>query len=129
MTLVTRHQITVVPNSASAADVLSSAVLSGLVYAVGFQPSTVNPWSSLVDFNVTVEGGADILHVDLASGGEQLFWPRRRANTTASGFFETLGTASGFVDTMVPLAGQRVRVVASSGGATTSGTVNIYLMS
>ena len=129
MSLITRHAVTVIPNSASAADVLSSAVLTGLVYAVGFQPSTVNPWSSGADFAVTVENGADILHVDLASSpGEQLFWPRRQANTTASGAFDPSGNTSGREAAMIPLANQRVRVVCASGGATTSGSVNLYLM-
>lgn len=129
MTHIERHVITVDMSAASGATVDSSAALNGLLYAVGFAPSTGSPWSTNADFAVAVINGPDVLHVDLnASLGEQMFWPRRRANTTSSGFFDPAGNTSGSEAAMIPLADQRVRVTGTSGGATTSGTVNLYLI-
>ena len=129
MTFIERHNITIDMSAASGATVLSSAALNSLLYAVGFSPSTGSPWSTAVDFALTVENGPDILHVDLnTSLGEQMFWPRRRANTTASGAFDPAGNTSGSEAAMIPLGDQRVQVVAASGGATTSGIVRLYLI-
>jgi len=129
MTFVTRHTIAVRPATASGSTALSSAALNGLVYAVGFSPSTGNPWATTIDLAVRVENGPDIIHVDLnASLGEQMFWPRRSANGTASGVVLPAGNASSVEPVMVPLGNQRVQVIATSGGATTSGTVNLYLV-
>ncbi len=128
MTYVRRLAIPVPTDGASAADVLSQRTANGLLHAVGFAPSTANPWSTNIDFTLTVENGPDILHVDLnASLGEQMFWPRRTAHTTSSGAFDPAGNTSGREAAMIPLGDQRVRVVAASGGATTSGVVNLYL--
>jgi len=118
-----------VTDSASTADVLSPRTANGLLYAVGFSPSTANPWSTAIDFNLTVEGGVDILHLDLnASLGEQLFFPRRTAHTTASGAFDPAGNTSGREAVMVPLGDQRVRGAATASDATTSGVVSLYLV-
>lgn len=127
MGYIKRVDVTVEMSAASAADVFSSAVLNGLLYAVEFDPSTGSPWSSNADFDITKEGGGDILHCDLASGVSQIFYPRRPAHTTASGVFDPVGNTSGKEACMMPFANERVRVVASSGGATTSGVVRFYL--
>ena len=129
MGYVSRVTVPVVPATASGSTAFSPKVLNGLCYAVGFSPSTVNPWSTAADFTVIVEGGTDLLHVDLnASLGEQMFWPRRTANTTSSGVFDPVGGASGREAVMVPFADQRARIVVASGGVTTSGTVNFYMV-
>ena len=129
MTYVSRVAVPVIPATASGSTAFSAKVLNGLCYAVGFSPSTVNPWSTAADFAITVEGGTDLLHVDLnASLGEQMFWPRRTANTTSSGVFDPVGGASGREAAMVPFGDQRARIVVSSGGVTTSGTVNFYMV-
>lgn len=129
MTHIERHTITVDMSAASGATVLSSAALNGLLYAVGFAPSTASPWSTAADFALSVETGPDILHVDLnASLGEQMFWPRRSVNGTNSATFDPSGNTSGREAAMIPLADQRVQVVAASGGATTSGQVRLYLI-
>lgn len=131
MTHVERHTMTVVMSAASGATVDSSAPLNGLLYAVGFLPSTAGGWTSNIDLAVAVRGGPDILHVDLdatPSTIEQMFWPRRSSNTTASGVIDPAGNTSGREAAMIPLADDIVRVVAASGGATTSGQVRLYLI-
>ena len=128
MTYTRRISVNVVTNGTSAADVLSTALLNGLLYAVQFDPSTGSPWSSAADFDITKEGGGDILHVDLASGVGQLFYPRRSANTTSSGILRPAGNASSVLGEMMPFADERARIVVASGGATTSGIVRLYLV-
>jgi hypothetical protein len=127
MGYIARVDVAVQTDTASAADVYSGSVLNGLLYAVEFDPSSGSPWSSAGDFIITKEGGGDVIHLDLASGVSQMFFPRRNANTTASGAFDPMGNASGKVPVMIPFADERVRVQVTSGGATTSGVVRFYL--
>lgn len=127
MPFLKRVDVLVETDSASAADVTSSAVLNGLLYAVEFDPSSNSPWSSGADFTVTKSGGGDILHVDLASGQNQMFWPRRTANGTASNAFDPAGNTSGREAVMYPFADETARIVVASGGATSSGFVRFYM--
>lgn len=127
MGFVKRVDVLVETDGASAADVLSSDVLNGLLYAIEFDPSSGSPWSSAADFNITKEGGPDVLHVDLASGQNQIFYPRRPVNTTASGVFDPSGNTSGKTAAMMPFANERAQIVVASGGATTSGYVRFYM--
>lgn len=127
MTYIRRHDTLVEMSAASGATVFTSAYLTGLLYAVEFEPSTDSPWSSNADFNITKEGGGDVLHVDLGSGTGQMFFPRRAAGTTSSGILDPAGNTSGREGVMLPFANERAQIVVSSGGATTSGTVRFYL--
>ena len=127
MSNVRRVNVLVETDAASGANVLSSETLNGLLYAVEFDPSSGSPWSSAADFAITKENGTDVLHCDLASGQNQIYYPRRQANGTASGAFDPAGNTSGRVPVMMPFSDERVRIVVTSGGATTSGYVRLYL--
>ena len=127
MTFIRAYNVLVETNAASAATAFSSAVLNGLLYAVEFEPSTGSPWSSNADFNITKEGGGDVLHVDLGSGTGQMFFPRRAAHGTDSGVFNPAGNASAREAAMLPFADERAQIVVASGGATTSGIVRLYM--
>ena len=127
MTFIRRHAVLGEMSAASGATAFSSAALTGLLYAVEFEPSTASPWSSNADFNITKEGGGDVLHVDLGSGTGQMFFPRRAAHGTDSGVFNPAGNASAREAAMLPFADERAQIVVTSGGATTSGTVRFYM--
>ena len=127
MTFIRRHDVLVEMSTAGGATAFSSAYLNGLLYAIEFDPSTDSPWSSAADFTITKENGPDVLHVDLGSGTGQIFFPRRVANTTSSGSLDPAGNTSGREGVMLPFANERAQIVVSSGGATTSGTVRLYM--
>ena len=127
MTYLHREDVTVAAATASGATAYSRR-LQGYVHAVAFTPGTASAWSSAADFSLTAEiGGHDILHVDLTTATGQIFFPRRNANTTASGTLDPAGNTSGRQGERVPVAAERVRIIGSSMGAGGRGTVRLYV--
>ena len=97
----------------------------GVVVAVRYVPASASPLASSATLTITDNAtGLQVLAVSTLGSLSRDFWPRAfTMNTT--------GTAATYDGTravldLVPVAGA-LKVVVASGGATTSGTVYIYV--
>ncbi len=128
-----RTNLAVTATGGAAQSFYSSGVLSGHVETIRYVPGT-SGISTVAHIAISAEqSGLSIL--DCSATGPFTYYPRAKANDTATGFFSAATRAGAVlgVPVQIPLAQERLKITVTSGGAASAAvggltaTLDLYL--
>lgn len=129
---MTRYRIPLVPATASGCTAFSSQPVhqGGLLEAIRLVRPTTNQITTVANITITGEqSGIVLFSATATSTGSQTWLPRQQVCDTSGlllGLEENATAPARNVD-KVPIGGERIRVVVTSGGANTSGVLHLYV--
>ena len=123
---IERHAVTIAVD-ASGDGTGYTPVVSGFVQAIRYVPDATVPYDTGVDITVTGEAsGIPVVTVTNAGASALNLYPRAAtAGITNTAALYAAG-GSGVLD-LIPVAGERIKIVLAQGGASKTGIFHVYV--
>lgn len=116
------HKITaaIVTDGSGDATVYLGSKIRGMVLTIKYLPGTIATGADLV---ITGETSGIPILTEANLGTSNVFrYPRAPHNAVSDGAAGTTGTE------LIPIIGERIKVVVDEGGATKTGSIEVYIM-